>query len=454
MKRKLRYLIIAVILIGVNVWIVERWDAWFAIPDEGPYVPEVRPERLMLTFGNEAELSRNISWRCDTVLKESFVELSLGEQPIQQVKANGEIFESRAGKAAYYVCKLRELLPDTTYKYRVCSGGEYSAWYTFQTYPLNRDRFTFLYIGDVQESDGKSVNELLSKKASVHNPEFLVCGGDLTERPADNYWDESFKTLDSMAQVMPILTATGNHDYLKSIPRKLEKRFSLTFSYFLDSMEGENHVYSLRYGNAELFVLDSNREINYLWEQRQWLVEKLQESSAYWKILVLHHPLHSVRGKTYNLIQRWMFDDVVKEYGIDVVLQGHEHAYARMSNLNENEQKVTPVYLISHCSPKHYRIKFDNKFDRYGISSRYYQIINVLSDTLSIAAYELNSNELYDSVSILKSDVDKKGMIIDYALNIPENMSFSPRPESKKDNDYEERILEYIKNHPEKEFKR
>ena len=297
-------------------------------------------------------------------------------------------------------------------------------------------------------------NKLLSKEACTHSPEFLVCGGDLTERPADNYLDESFMTLDSMAQAMPILAATGNHDYLKSIPRKLEKRFSLTFSYFLDSMEGENHVYSLRYGNAELFVLDSNREINYLWEQRQWLVEKLQASSAYWKILVLHHPLHSVRGKTYSLIQRWMFDDVVKEYGVDVVLQGHEHAYARMSCRDENEQKVTPVYLISHCSSKHYRIRFDDEFDRYGISSRYYQIINVASDTLSIAAYDLNDDELYDSISIIKSDIDKRGMIIDHAFNIPENMTFSPRPGNKKDNDYEERILEYIKNHPEKEFKR
>ena len=454
MKKKLRYLILSVVLIGASVWIVNRWDVWFAIPEESSYVPNTKPERLMLTFGDGTEFSRNISWRCDTVLKNSFLELCLGEQPAQKVPAQGEVFKSRAGKAAYYVCKLRELLPDTAYRYRVCTDGQYSDWYTFRTYSSDKERFTFLYTGDVQETDGASVNAWLRRGVHTHQPEFMVCAGDLTERPSDSDWAETFKTLDSIAQEMPILTVTGNHDYLKSVPRKLEKRFSLVFSYFLDSMVGENQVYALRYGNAELFVLDSNREFNYLWEQRQWLVERLQSSDAYWKILVLHHPLHSIKGKTNNLIQKWMFDDIVNEYGVDLVLQGHEHAYARMATLNEDGQKSTPVYWISHCSPKHYRILFDERFDRYGISSRYYQIVRVASDTLSVAAYELETGALYDSVAIVKPCLNTKGVLMDYALDIPENMSFQPRPDSKKDRDYEERILEYIQAHPEKEFKR
>ena len=445
---------LAIVLIGVSVWVVDRWDAWFAIPDESSYVPEVRPERLMLTFGDRTKLSRNISWRCDTVLKHSFLELCLGEQSVLKIPTQGEIFESRAGKAAYYVCKLRELLPDTIYRYRVCTNNEYSDWHTFHTYPSDREQFAFLYTGDVQETDGSSINTWLRKGVYTHQPEFIVCAGDLTERPADSDWAETFKTLDSIAQVIPILTVTGNHDYLKSVPRKLEKRFSLVFSYFLDSMVGENQVYALRYGNAELFVLDSNREFNYLWEQRRWLVERLQSSDAYWKILVLHHPLHSIKGKANNLIQKWMFDDVVKGHGVDLVLQGHEHAYARMATLDENGQKSTPVYWVSHCSPKHYQILFDERYDRYGISSRYYQMVRVSSETLSVAAYELETGALYDSVVIAKPALGARGVVMDYALGIPENMSFQPRSGSKKDYGYEERILEYIQAHPEKEFKR
>ena len=55
------------------------------------------------------------------------------------------------------------------------------------------------------------------------------------------------------AQTIPVLCATGNHEYLKYPIRKLERRFSLVFSYFLKSMEGENQVYTLRYGDVQLF---------------------------------------------------------------------------------------------------------------------------------------------------------------------------------------------------------
>lgn len=454
MRKKIRYIILAVLWIGAGVWVASRWDAWFSIPDEPFYLPKAVPERLMLTFGDESERSRNISWRCDTVLKNSAVELSLGNQQVQRIQAEGEIFESRSGKAAYYVCRLRGLMPDTVYRYRVCTGGTYSEWHTFRTYELDRNHFSFLYVGDVQDTDGASVNALLRRGLQAHQTEFMVCSGDLTERPSDNHWEDAFRALDSIAQNIPIIASTGNHDFLKNIPRKLEKRFPLVFSYFLDSMVGINQVYSLRYGQAELFVLDSNREVNYLWEQRQWLVEKLQASDANWKILILHHPLHSIKGAAYNLIQQWMFDDLVREYGVDLVLQGHEHAYARMSSLDEAGQKVTPVYVVSHCSPKHYRIEFNDKFDRYGISSRYYQVVKIAADTLSMSVYELDSNDLYDSIKIIKSGIGERGLVVDEALEIPENMSFSPRPNKKKDREYEERILEYMKEHPEKEFKR
>ena len=101
-----------------------------------------------------------------------------------------------------------------------------------------------------------------------------------------------------------------------------------------------------------------------------------------------------------------------------------------------------------------YRIEFNDKFDRYGISSRYYQVVKIAADTLSMSVYELDSNDLYDSIKIIKSGIGERGLVVDEALEIPENMSFSPRPNKKKDREYEERILEYMKEHPEKEFKR
>lgn len=56
------------------------------------------------------------------------------------------------------------------------------------------------------------------------------------------------------------------------------------------------------------------------------------------------------KGKTNNLAVRWMFDGLFREYGVDLVLQGHEHNYARMTNKNDEGEMTTPLYLVSHAS--------------------------------------------------------------------------------------------------------
>ena len=362
------------------------------------------------------------------------------------------MFESRNGRAAYYVARLRQLKPDSRYSYRAVTGDKASSWYEFQTHQPGRDRFSFLFVGDVQDTIGGVANQLLLD-AWTHHPdvEFLVCGGDLIERPANQYWDETFRTIDSIGQSMPILNVTGNHDYLKGVIQRLEHRFPLVFSYFLDSKVDDNMVYSLDYGDAQLFVLDSNREFFYLWTQRQWLKEQLEKSKAKWKILVLHHPLYSIKGSN-NAIQRWMFDDLVNEYGIDLVLQGHEHAYARMTDHDKNGAPAAPVYTVSHCSPKSYRIHFDERFDKFGISNQYYQTVTVNGDTLTMAAYDAHTHALYDSLLIVMNRVkgNRWRPVVDLGKDIPECMDFTPDPANKKDRKFAERIREYVNRHPER----
>lgn len=276
----------------------------------------------------------------------------------------------------------------------------------------------------------------------------MVCGGDLTERPIDGNWAETFRDVDSVCQAIPLLNVTGNHDYLKGVIMDLERRFSLVFSYFLDSKVDDNQVYTLRYGSVQFFLLDSNREFPYLFTQRRWLEKQLKASMARWKVVVLHHPLFSIKGYN-NLIQRWMFNGLIEQYGVDLVLQGHEHAYARMARHGENGHSMTPVYTISHCSPKNYRIQFDDRFDKFGISSRYYQTVKVYGDTMSLATYEVYGHTLYDSVQIVKPS-GGNATVLDFGNNIPEFMEFTPNLGSSKDQAYAKRIADYIQRHPER----
>lgn len=446
MKKKtlIKLSITFIILLGLGLWINSRWSAWFHNEEETPYSPLNRPGRVLLTFGDSSALSRNISWQYDSIVVPSHVDLvdTLCKDTIR-IPAQGEIFRSRSGQAAYYVAKLRSLQPDRYYTYRVCNKGNVSPWYHFRTHNAStRNDYSFLYVGDVQDSINGKANTFFKEAFEQHpETEFLVFGGDLTERPTEQRWEETYRGLETIGQCYPILTVTGNHDYLKYVIRKLERRFSLIFSYFLDSMIGENQVYTLKYNDMQLFCLDSNREFFYLWTQKRWLEEELKKSTARWKIVVLHHPLYSIKGEMNNFSQRMMFNPLVEKYGVDLVLQGHEHAYARMTNHTKNGNAVPPVYTVSHCSPKNYLIQFDERFDKFGTGSRYYQQIHIHGDTLTMNAYDATDNILYDSVDIIKSD--KKGTKInDKGQSIPERLIFQSNG-SKKEEAFRMRIEEY-----------
>ena len=398
-----------VIVIVLGCWVASRWHTWFVEEDEDAYVVSSSPVHVLLTFGDAQPLSRNVSWQADSVLRPSWLELvCLADSDTIRVEAQGEVFRSRGGQAAYYVARLRDLQTGTRYAYRAVTGEKVSPWYQFYTQSDSADQVSFLYVGDVQDSIGGEANRFLRETLSRHpESEFLVCGGDLSDGPRQSCWDEAFRDIDSVTQAMPLLVVAGNHDYRKGVIQWLERRFPLTFSYFLDSKMGDNQVYTLNYGPVQFFLLDSNRELPYLLTQRDWLKAQLEQSRARWKIVVLHHPLFSIRSRSRNLIQRWVFNDLLEDYGVDLVLQAHEHAYARMT-AHEGGQAVTPVYTVSHCSPKNYEIYENDRYDKSITSSRFYQTVRISGDTLTLAAYEVYHHSLCDSLQIIKDKNNAK----------------------------------------------
>lgn len=430
------------------LWVVVKYDTWFGNPNEEPYLGLTEPGRVLLTFGDENDMSRNVSWAGNSMLQDAYLELiDQNEKDTTVISAEGEVFKSRSGEMAYYHAKLRNLKEGTSYQYRAVTAGTPSAWYNFKTPIKDRKNYSFLYIGDVQDSIGGSANRMLREVWERNaDSEFLLCTGDLIERPMDSYWQEMSNTLDSIGQTLPILNAAGNHDYLKAPIYQLEKRFSLVFSYFLDSKVDDNQVYTLKYKDIQFFVLDGTREFLFLPKQRTWLQMQLMNSHAKWKIVVIHHPLYSVRGESKNIIQRWFFNDLLEEYHVDLVLQGHEHAYARTTRLDQSGKQQTPVYLISHCSNKNYLIQFDDKFQKFGSGSKYYQKITVHGDSLGISARDADTHALYDSLLL----VNKNGItqVIDKGLKIKESVEFRGEAKSKKEKEFIQKIKDYKKNHP------
>ena len=75
--------------------------------------------------------------------------------------------------------------------------------------------------------------------------------------------------------------------------------------------------------------------------QTKWLRQSLSESKAKWKIIAFHHPIFSNCGMPLNSpgqdepAVRSALLPLITEFNVDLVLQGHDHAYSRGSIKSE-----------------------------------------------------------------------------------------------------------------------
>lgn len=90
--------------------------------------------------------------------------------------------------------------------------------------------------------------------------------------------------------------------------------------------------YSSTHGPADFFYLDSSRagvvgELAH--DQLEWFDDALARSENQWKIVSLHHPVHSSgrHGSTPQLEE--VLQPILARHHVDLVLAGHDHHYER-----------------------------------------------------------------------------------------------------------------------------
>ena len=171
----------------------------------------------------------------------------------------------------------------------------------------------------------------------------------------------------------------GNHDDPNK--ERLYKPFNM----------GGERYYTFKKGDVEFFVLDSNyMDPN----QLTWLEKALQGSRSKWKICYFHHPLYS-DGKVHgpDLDLRARLAPLFRQYVVNAVFSGHEHAYERL-----NPKGDDAYYFILGSSGKLVKNDFysSTQMEKSFDNERCFMIIEIAGENLyfqTIAA----SGETVDS---------------------------------------------------------
>jgi hypothetical protein len=200
-------------------------------------------------------------------------------------------------------------------------------------------RARFAVIGDFGE--GGTPEADVAALVKSWNPDFIVTTGD------NNYPNGSPFSIDSHigkyyrefigsnsgnsgnnSNQNRFFPALGNHDWM-SITCAFDPCRGPYFGYF--SLPGNERYYDFIWGSVHFFVLDSDTQepdgVSPDSVQGLWLKQRLSNSTATWKIVVLHHSPYS-SGKEHGSIKymRWPF----QEWGASAVLSGHDHMYERL----------------------------------------------------------------------------------------------------------------------------
>jgi 3',5'-cyclic AMP phosphodiesterase CpdA len=416
--------------------------------------PTPLPDRIILTWCDDPAHSQAVTWRTDPTVAEAFAQLALATDGpefsgnVKQYAAETAAFTSDLGDAAYHVVRFQNLAPKTKYAYRVGDGENWSEWFQFQTASEQPEPFSFVYFGDAQ-NDVKSHWSRVIREAILDAPEarFLLHAGDLINRAEnDAEWGEWFGAGGWANAMIPSIVTPGNHEYVKGVPPagpSLSKHWRTQFTLpengprELATQHGET-AYWIDYQGVRIVSLNSNVQQA---EQIPWLEKVLRENPCRWTIVTFHHPLYSAAKNRDNEALRKLWQPVFDEFHVDLVLQGHDHTYAR-SGLVRGEQLVGTqnepvgatavsaagtVYVVSVSGPKMYENTKPRRpqFRRIAEDTQLFQIITVDGDELRYRACTATGRP-YDGFT-LKKRPNQPNELIEQVPESPERL----RPEVK-----------------------
>ena len=396
-------------------------------------IPSKNPDRIILTFFENPSTSRAVTWRTDTSIKYAYAQIAEATvnsnftQNTERYMAKTEPFDlglykgNKSLKVHYHSVVFNQLKPNKIYAYRVGDGSKYwSEWIQFRTAKEKYAPTKFVYFGDAQ-NDVLSHWSRVIRMAYQNAPDasFVIHAGDLINNAHRDFeWAQWFKSGGFIHSQWTAIPVVGNHEFIplnKGDERKLaiqwKPQFTLPIEKELDTKLHET-VYTVDYQDIRIIVLNSNEMLK---EQTQYVEQQLNKSTAKWNIITCHHSVFSpAQGRDFEFARKkWkpLFD----KFNVDLVLNGHDHTYARGHvpeiSTNKNSENLGTVYVTSVSGPKQYpldkeQIKSYSKegyqLDKSAEQTQFFQVITIENNKLTYIAYNALGEE-YDRAVITKN---------------------------------------------------
>ena len=204
--------------------------------------------------------------------------------------------------------------------------------------------------------------------------------------PRSPRWKASFENRYGILQV-PLFATLGNHDYSYDRESAAAEIAYTTQSKWW-KMPAEWFTFTA--GPVQFFALNTNRLSEY---HLRWLATELDNSSARWKVVYGHHPLHA-GPKSYGLDSAGSARLVAVLHGkVDVYLSGHHHSLQHTASVKGIEQ-----FIVGGGGASNYDLGNQDSPSRFAKSAYGFGVIEADAQTLTVRLVGDRGAELYQYV--------------------------------------------------------
>ncbi len=373
------------------------------------------PDRIVLNPTADPATSQTVTWRTSTDVRDPVVEVrTSGGADVRQVPADDSTRVRLAGvrPAVHHDATLDDLEPATQYDYRVgASGHGWSSWTTFRTATEGEPGtpWEFLYFGDVQNGLDSVWPDVAGAAYEQHpDSELSLFAGDLINNAdEDDDWAQWFDGVGKAARTQQVVATPGNHEYTGDLLLQ-QYRAHFEFPSNGPALRGED-VWFTDYQGVRFVSLNGNAPLGGL-DQAAWLDRVLRDNPNQWTVVTFHYPMFSLRPQRDNIATRSAWLPVLEKHGVDLVLQGHDHGYARGHvRANEGADGVAgPAYVVSVAGSKYYEADREdsNNWTRNGARR-----VKALEDVSTYQSIRVEGDRLvYRSVAASVGDAPTGGV--------------------------------------------
>jgi predicted MPP superfamily phosphohydrolase len=330
----------------------------------GPYVLLTGPDRALIAFRNTTGERATVEWKSERGGASAAVE--------------------RDGDRYWAV--LRGLSGGELISYEVKLDGRTSGTGSFRVGPAKEETTArFAVFGDTRTNH--QVHRAVVEAVAKENIDLFLHTGDMVDHGGKpDQWETFFQIERPLMAKAPILPAIGNHD--------LGNRGYYNSHFFLDKWAKDSSYYVTDWGNVRFISLDLT-VVCQRCRQFEFVVRALEEGAAFDKTMVmfLHSPPYSSGKHGSDLQLRSVIAPLAKQYGVELVVTGHDHDYERTKPI------AGTTYIVSGSAGAPVRPIDPQEFTASARTEPHYVLIDVDSDQLSLRAINLYG-EVFDSATI------------------------------------------------------